>query len=326
MERWLGLVLACVGCGARTLPGSQHARDAGTDSATSSCTLSADRPLAQLANPAVQIAVDATHVYWSDGTALHRVPVTGGNVEEITRRVLLPFALDETELFFFRDDGQWNGVYQYHLERIAKAGGASVMVTKPNAGPGLHFLPGHIVVDTLRLYGVTGETVYSMSKQNGSDPATLVPSATFQQIVQLVRDGDDVYYTTWLPGGVWRVPAAGGQKTARVAGDDHSQALVLDDRNVYWTSQLEARGVRRAPKGGGTVTVLARPEADPRGLAQTDRHLYWAEYDLGKIWRTPKAGGTSEVIASGIVAPNDVAVDDHCVYWGGAHVIAGAPR
>ncbi len=315
------VLIGCFACGARTPPGSLRPPDAGTD-AGALCALSADRPLATIATPALRIALDATHVYWTDTVALKRVPKSGGAVEEITRPVAAHFAIDETKAYFYQavDHNTGSSHYvTYPLYWLPKTGGTAVLLRDNSVGT-----PGHLALDAMQVYRAVeySRSVESVAKGTGQLTTLL---ATGIDAARLARSGFYLYFTTWLPGGVWRIPADGG-KAEMLAMGDHSQDIAVDAEHVYWATYLARRSIRSVPIDGGPVAILVKPDGDPRGLALDDRHIYWAEPELGKVWRTPKSGGTSVPIVTGVASPTDVAVDDRCVYFAAANVIAGAPK
>lgn len=82
-----------------------------------------------------------------------------------------------------------------------------------------------------------------------------------------------------------------GNATETLAQNARGNGLVLDAKNVYWTSN---DGIESMPKSGGQPRRLL--DANVQAIATNGLHVYWTE-NLPHVKRIPVEGGTAETVA-----------------------------
>jgi hypothetical protein len=129
----------------------------------------------------------------------------------------------------------------------------------------------------------------------------------------IALDETFVYFSTWAPGGVHRVPKSGGPVQTLLDASYCSYVAVFGD-SVYVSVQGSPSGVYVLPKQGGPHTLIA-PAATPYGIAADSGGVYWTEWGAGKIWMLPTGASSPTLVAAGQDYPRDLAVDERAIYW-----------
>jgi hypothetical protein len=129
----------------------------------------------------------------------------------------------------------------------------------------------------------------------------------------IALDETFVYFSSWSPGGVHRVPKAGGPVQTLLDAGYCSYVAVFGD-SVYVSVQGSPSGVYVVPKQGGTSTMIA-PAAIPYGIAADSDGVYWTEWLNGKVWMLPTGDSSPIPVATGQEYPRDLAVDERAIYW-----------
>jgi hypothetical protein len=207
------------------------------------------------------IAVDNTHVYWTDivkGT-VNEVPVGGGSVTTLASGQHYPIsvAVDGTHVYwvnqgsYFDSDGTVSEV---------PIGGGSVTTLASGVGN-----LASVAVDGTHVYwadlappGVDG-TVDEVPVGGGS-VTTLASGQEYP--ISVAVDGAHVYWVNespYYPGAVNEVPVGGGSVTI-LASDGAAGPLAVDDSYVYWSDYSDG-ALMRAPLGGGSVKTLVRGQS-----------------------------------------------------------------
>jgi hypothetical protein len=151
------------------------------------------------------IAIDATHVYFTDYNAdtVKRVPKTGGPVTLVAQDPLTPF------------DVTSDGVHAYYTTETAvqkvPVGGGSIETLVAS----LDYAMG-IAADATDVFFTTQTTVQRISK-NGGAPTVLAAGLTGPRSVAL--SGDAIYFVSYDDCAVHAVPKAGGSMVLIGAGD-----------------------------------------------------------------------------------------------------------
>ncbi len=229
---------------------------------------------------------DGDHVYWStvDGS-LHRVPVSGGAVQDLAANLGLMtsihLALDTDSVYLSA-----NGT----IQRVAKTGGAPEMVVANQDGL------GDLKVDDTHLYwlvaqaqaqGASTAEVRSALKAAGAAPATLATDGLSSNVLALAGS---LYYLspgTMGAAGVRELPVTGGTPSTDVSGDYYA---------------LASSGASLCTSGPDTAALAN----DPSSTAQA---VTCAALD----------GSNSRVVASGLTTPinptGGLALDGSTVYF-----------
>lgn len=163
-----------------------------------------------------------------------------------------------------------------------------------------------VAVDDESIY-TAWQSVWRVSKETGE--ATELAALGGQGIAV---DDADVFFTTWSPGGVYRVSKTGGEVVLLAEAQYSSYVAEYDDR-VYWSVQAGG-GVFSVQKEGGEVAQIAAG-ATPYGIAADQSGVYWADFDTGEIWMLASGATAPQRLAADQFNPRDLAVDRDAVYW-----------
>jgi len=185
----------------------------------------------------------------------------------------------------------------------------------------LDVLPtGDLAVDQEHVYFTSeqGNAVLRIAKAGG--PAAIVTQA--QAPTQLALDQTHVYFVSFArhePGGsVQRVAKAGGAAEILASGHIGLDAVVVDERDVYFRSNS---GLWRVPKLGGPAQSLwtRTPTQNALRLVADATHLYFVLETPGSgkyaLARLSKVGGAPEVIGPVVNANARLALSDSHVYF-----------
>ncbi len=270
------------------------------------------------------IAIDATSVYWAngsattvDGGALMKVSREGGEpVTVVSGQDVGRIALDAASVYFTSPS-------RGKVMKVAKSGGTpTVLASTPN--------PIGIAIDA--------DNVYWTSYSNPNCPESGGPCAPdgavmkapiaggdttpiashLERVGSIAVDGTNVYWTVpgrnVMNGAVFRAPRAGGAPVALATHQwDVRDELVVSTSNVYWIQASQADGgggnaLVTVPIKGGTVTEIAHASGP---LATDGTSIYF--FDQNGIMKRPFAGGAPVFIAS--AQPAAMAVDAANIYW-----------
>ncbi len=263
----------------------------------------------------LNVAVDETHVYWTNFQAsgsVVRATSSGGNRTVLTDAVS-PFdlALDDESVFFTSDD---------EIARVPKVGGASTPLISGTGEP-----RGVAVDDSDVFYVDLGNAdgdVESIPKMGGGEDVLAANESSPRFLT--VMNGF-VYWTDDADATVSRV-AADGMGAVEVLATDQVGAWdifstpdllawtnLADVGEVKWLSLEDLMDER-------TLAISLRPW----GIAIDDAHVYWTTEEDGTVQRSAVDGEQelAEMIATGLQTPHGIATDDQFVYW--ADTAAGA--
>jgi hypothetical protein len=142
----------------------------------------------------INLALDATDVYWSAANVIQKVSKAGGQATVVANPAenVGNFAVDDTSLYWGPADTT-TGL----LRKIAKAGGGSPQTLAQNQG-GI----GMVRVDAQRVYWFSAslQRIMSASKVDGSDVLVLADNVTGANAWLFVIDDQYVY---WFGAGDW---------------------------------------------------------------------------------------------------------------------------
>lgn len=276
------------------------------------------------------IAVDATHVYFTDTTAgtILRVPTSGGEVETLVMGQAAPYdvAVDGTHVYWtnFAEAGS--------VQRIANDGDAPELVDTDTP------FPRAVALDATHVYWTgfavdSGRLARRPLTLDGSAQTLLSGDAGF---AELVVGPDSVFVSSHDPttggasfiepppelmqGAILSVPLDGGF--------DEMDALALvaqpwgiamtDDGTVVWATGDGAaadgplRIFRWAPPAGPEEQITPAQTA-PWGVAADDDRVYFTDHT--EVKAVPVAGGDIVVLATMQDSARSIAVTSDAIYW-----------
>lgn len=271
------------------------------------------------------MAVDATHVYWTNdapstggNNTVMKVSVDGGALTTLASGQIHPrnVVLDATHVYWTNNvpsDGAGT------VMKVPLGGGASTTLAA-----GQESLFGLAVNATSVFWSYRGfpNSVRQMPLGGGAfvssdmdqdGPQNMAADATG---VYVVADGGMV---------IW-VPLGGGVPT-KLAPTDYSKSsrthsIALDATHVYWTNDDT---VMKLPLGGGATITLATGQV-PGSLAVDGVNVYWVNSELaGSVRKMPVGGGAVTTLASAKFA-GALALDATSVYWSTGDAIMKAPK
>jgi hypothetical protein len=170
------------------------------------------------------LAANRTHVYWTDGSDINRVAVTGGAVEKIySAPIITHIAIDETNVY-----------YSEGINNTLQA----VAIDAPSPKT-----PRTLAkqADEMR-FAIWNGTAYFGSQRDRTIKSVPVTGGTPTQLAEaeqgplsFAADGTGIYFGT--QGGLSRLPLGGGVPV-HVGENDPKAHMVLDitldDAYVYW--------------------------------------------------------------------------------------------
>jgi hypothetical protein len=232
----------------------------------------------------LQLATDATYLYWGTNHGVNKVPLGGGALTTVVSYDS-PYgiAVDASNVYFTNGG---DGVFAAPL-----GGGAPTRLASGQA------LARLLAVNADHVYwtnDVPGGTIDGVPTTGG---ATVVLAGSQDYGNGIAVDADNVYWVTGngnSPAGtVMKVPLGGGSPVTLASGYPNSQQVAVDANNVYWTVQRynnQAIGaVLKVPINGGTpTTIWSASGAGPQGLALDATSVYWADPVAGTVMRAPK--------------------------------------
>lgn len=250
------------------------------------------------------IALDATHVYWSDVGGIFRVPKAGGARERIADgRSPFGIAVDATHVYFTNTDGS--------VRRARKAGGGNEVLASPVTGPRA------LAIDDARVYfGADGDatrtTLYAVTK-DGTQRRTL--GVYEGSALSLSVRGGDLFWATSSPGRVLTVPTGGGAALAVVAGETNAFGVALRGTAIYATTRGSGTGrVVAATPPPRVPRVLASGLTYPWGIAADDAWVYFGDRYDRTVSRVAVSGGAATVVARLTGNAWGLALEDGCLY------------
>lgn len=253
-------------------------------------------------NP-VRLALDATHVYWSDGTTglISKWPFAGGPSQAIAQGEgggsLI--AIDDTDVFYS---------YGGRIRKVSKAGGSSTELP-PFGDPTVRDL----VLDATSLYiSVTSSsysTILTMTKTGASNTQLFYQSGSSAMDIEI--DATHVYYLHTA--GIGRVLKVGGGNESLMTNVPGTSlvSLAMDPGGLYFTFGGTPKGVGRVPLAGGLPTTIATASA-PANILVDGSALLWV--DGTSIMTMPIAGGSVVPLAVA-QQPRHIAAGSTDVYW-----------
>jgi hypothetical protein len=301
--------------GCETATGTkQNCATCGNDCLEANCVANKCEPfkIADADNAAQSIAIDQTHIYWTDpnGGQVARAPFDGTTKEELTSwQLSREIALDATYVFFTNNQGG--------VRRMVKAGASN---------PDLiySFTSGDSWAITTQggdvyAHGPGANATAKIDKLGGG--GTVVDTSTGVRF--LTSNATHVYWTTASQ--IERYDVGTGMVGLVVGSLNNPTELALDATHVYWADGTAGSGsVLRIPHAGGTIEPVVQTQANTTGLAIDATHVYFTNTTNGTVDKAPIAGGPVVNLASGFTSLGPIEVDDEAVYFPGIGGAGGA--
>jgi hypothetical protein len=288
---------------------------------------------------AAEMAVDATHVYWSsvsNGQVLKAAKDGSGVVVLVTDPDLTPVAvtIDDTSVYWADNSGGGS------VQACPKTGcdGGARLVTEANL-----VNPVSVAVDGTHVFWAeyANDTIGRANKLDGGAFGYLVTNLVYAAGVAV--DDASVYFGSSdtigkLPLNAPTTSTSDGDAgpfTVLYSGTSLDlSGLVVDSTNAYWTEANDPGAVEFAPKvgvGSGVPTALGSNETYPWNIVVDATNVYWTaegpdsstskQYSTfvnGYVATCPKAGcpqGGPTILANNLHNPRGIAVDDAAVYF-----------
>jgi len=263
-----------------------------------------DRLPAHQYNP-YGIAIDHSHVYWTDPRigAVQRVAKGGGKVTTLAKeqRGAFALAIDDSHVYF-TIRGSAN-VADGSVRRVPKQGGPVEQIA------GGQLRPEAIVSDDLAVYwasrgydGALDGAVLRWNKQGGEPQAlaTGIPSPS-----GIALDQNHVYFTS--TGQISRITKRGGPRERIAVELLRPRGLTVADGHLVWTDP-QAGTISSAPLATLSQVTTLRGLASPVGITVCSGAIFATLIDAGQLLRASKP------LASELPQPNAVTCDQHNAY------------
>lgn len=311
-------------CETNLATSSVHCGACGHDCLGSACQAGACVPtlLATDATKPLDLAVDATHVYWTDRGSyqIARAPKAGGKTEVLATGEQEPvgIAVDDATVY-------WT---TYESSGALRAKPKADLAAAPVSLSTAESYPWMLALGTTDVFFATLSAVRRVPKDGLSPAVDVVQPAN---PVDLTVFDDVVYWTEhdYPKGSVWAADAA-GSATKLVTGepcmaDACPRGIAASDAGVFYALFLVDGAIKRAVDGQpGSPQVLAGAQEEPYEVAVDATHVYWTNSHYtanqtmganGSIWKMPLVGGTPVKLADDQDEPRGLAVDATHVYW-----------
>lgn len=167
-----------------------------------------------------------------------------------------------------------------------------------------------LFVDATSVTFTSSKTLRRVSLAGG--PVTILATER-EDLVDLVGDGNTLFYSMFDGTPIRRLPSGGGTSTAVHPGIK-SGALAVDEAHLY-VANYALSTVSRVAKTGGSPALVTSATPHPVGLVVDDTFVFVTCETDGSVRRIPKSGGAVTILARGQVNHDQPAQDDTFVYW-----------
>jgi hypothetical protein len=226
---------------------------------------------------AVDLAVDADTVYWTDphfgaGAGVFKAPRAGGNQSMFAPAGLPVSVIVDADNVYFTDQ---NGGA---IKKAPKAGGKAIALAENESGVGTLALAGTDLFwttdDGLRTVAVSGGTPKTLAK------GVFSGSNFFFRL--RVSDSDAVWAVN---GDIWRVARTGGDAVIIRSGPGEVFDLAIDGDSVVYAMGGDSAdfGIFRVPIDGGTPARGVPASGEIDGISLTASGVFWSDTMGGRI-------------------------------------------
>lgn len=251
-----------------------------------------------VSSPAGGLSADETHVYFVQGAGLARVPVQGGNVEQISAPGLgsLWFGPVVSGDFIYGAAGE---LLDPDIVKIPKQGGAPVVLGKSGGTPKQMLVVGQEV-------HWTHHAGFWKVSTAGGTPAKVMEGMQFSA---LTADESALYAVRNMV--IYRVPLAGGAPKAIGAASLGDLAVTAD---AVVATDWPDGNVFRVAKEGGSVELIACGLSAPSALAIAAERAFWVEVGKGISYSPVSAGPARTLVADPDIS-SDLVVAGGFLWW-----------
>jgi hypothetical protein len=299
---------------------------AGTLCATGLCLA---RGIAVGTSP-VDLVVDSTNVYFTDGDGtVKKVLAGGGTVGLLAVGVATPYGItvDASNVYFTSSGTFAAGFNDGAVLKvpISPDGGTAIPTPIATNRPS----PQAIVVDDTQVYWLEPGSMPT----NGSIlscPLSGCPSNTPHVMVDtlalpygLALDSTSLYVTASGGGEVYGVDKVTAKIRIIALSQNQPEGIAVANGQVYWATNLDGL-IQSAPVGGsgGTTKFIATTMGSPQSVAADSTKVYWSDthpvFTFGPLEECSVTGcppaAPLKLVEMGETATN-IAIDSTYVYW-----------
>jgi hypothetical protein len=265
----------------------------------------------------LELALDATHVYWVSNQLLHKLPVAGGTPVEVGASEGETLALDATHAYFA-------GGIRGTITKLSKEGGSPVTIVTGEKEP------TSIAVDSTGVYWANWSSYMDGPVADGSIVRSALDGTNVELLAEglvypryLALDADDIYFVSATDETLYRLPKTGGTPVAIATGLYDPGPPVLDESGVYVRTRNRPEDptapdtIVRADRDGGEAEVIASERLGIGALGVHEGFVYYTR--SGGFVSCDRPSGVVRRVPTGGGSLNDVAVEQSDP----AHLVVG---
>lgn len=224
------------------------------------------------------IALDDTHVYWTQNTtpgAVVRAPKSGGSPQVIASSQYYAFrlVLSGSTVYFIGDTTSG------FVRSVPKTGGTVTDLQSASSPKGLAY-------DGTKLFWSAWNEIRKADASALAPPTKLSTAESFP--AALAADESDVFWLDMYANKIRKVSKPGGAPTtlASLTSGTPRGSIAIDATYVYFIDP-KGNALRKVPKSGGAATTVAKA-SDPRGIVVDANYVYWTNGGDGTVMRVAK--------------------------------------
>ena len=278
-----------------------------------------------------EMAVEGADVYWTDGSSVNAAK---SDCSDHFRRIYDRVEPGENTYALALTPSRvvWSDQALGAVRSAEKGGGAPLLIASGLGGgtPYLLIANGETIIWPSVVAGLQMVPSFGGTTTTLGDAAPVFAG-------DITSDRGFLYWTDLQSGTVKRMPLGGGAITILAEGQSYPNAILVDDRYVYWTTAINwdsdapAGFLNRMTKDGTSQVVLATRPSAIMQLAADATHVYASASaqvpGSGHVFKVAIDGSESpNILASGLDLPFDVAVDTTFLYWADQRAIWRMPK